>query len=54
MKLKEQESSGIVQSAGELAGVGDPGSAELSAVDEYFAESNGMCVVKAIMYEEKL
>ena len=43
-----------MQSAGELASVGDSASAELSAVDEYFAESNDMCVVKAMTYEEEL
>ena len=53
VKYKEQESSGLKKSAGELTSDRDSANAELSAVVEYLAKLNDMCVAKAMTYEEK-
>ena len=53
MKYKGQESSGLKKSAGELTSDRDHVNAELSAVVECLAKVNVMCVVKAMLCEEK-
>ena len=54
MKYKEQESAGLKKSAGELTRDRDSSNAELSAVVQYLAKLNDMCVAKAETYEEKV
>ena len=53
MKHKEQESSGFRKSADESISDRDSGSAELSAVVEYLAKLNDMCIAKVVTYGEK-
>ena len=53
VKYKEQESANLKKSAGELTSDQDSSNAELSAVVQYLAKLNGMCVAKAETYEEK-
>ena len=53
MKCKEQESCGLKKSAGELTIDRDHVNAELSAMVEYIAELNDICVAKVMLWEEK-
>merc|ERR1712012_1154399 len=54
VKYKEQKSANLKKSAGELASDRDSSNAELSAVVQYLAKLNDMCVAKAETYEEKV
>merc|ERR1712064_21522 len=54
VKHKEQESANLKKSAGELTSDRDSSNAELSAVVQYLAKLNDMCVAKAETYEEKV
>ena len=54
VKYKEQESANLKKSAGELTSDRDSSDAELSAVVQYLAKLNDMCVAKAETYEEKV
>ena len=51
--ISSRESSGLKKSAGELTSDRDPVNAELSAVVEYLAKFNDMCVAKVMKCEEK-
>ena len=53
MQYKEQESSVLKRSTGELTSDRDSANAELSAVVEYLVKLNDMCIAEAMMYEEK-
>merc|ERR1712136_381107 len=54
LENKEQESANLKKSAGELTSDRDSSNAELSAVVQYLAKLNDMCVAKAETYEEKV
>ena len=54
VKYKEQESANLKKSAAELTSDRDSSNAELSAVVQYLAKLNDMCVAKAETYEEKV
>ena len=54
MQYKEQESSGSKKSADELTSDRDLVDIELSAVKEYLAHLNDMCVVNVMPREEEL
>jgi len=54
VKYKEQESANLKKSASELTSDRDSANSELSAVVQYLAKLNDMCVAKAETYEEKV
>eukprot|EP00450_Noctiluca_scintillans_P002421 CAMPEP_0194482150 /NCGR_PEP_ID=MMETSP0253-20130528/4235_1 /TAXON_ID=2966 /ORGANISM="Noctiluca scintillans" /LENGTH=688 /DNA_ID=CAMNT_0039321673 /DNA_START=47 /DNA_END=2116 /DNA_ORIENTATION=+ len=53
VKYKQEESTNLKRSSGELTSDRDSTSAELSAVVQYLAKLNEMCVAKAETYSER-